>query len=48
MSWGTILMPTLGLALIAQACAVRAGRSRTLYFIYRTDAPPGGRRRLTL
>jgi hypothetical protein len=41
-----ILVPALGLALIAQAFAVRAGRSRTFYSIYRTDAPPWVRNRV--
>ena len=39
MSWGMVLVPALGLALVAQAFAVRAGHSRTFYLIYRTDAP---------
>ena len=46
MHWWLILVPALGVALMALAFAVRAGRSRSFYFIYRIDAPPWVRNRV--
>jgi len=46
MSWWLILLPALGVGLIALAVAVRAGRSRSFYLIYQTGAPPWVRNRV--
>jgi len=46
MHWWLILVPGLGVTLMALAFAIRAGRSRSFYFVYRTDAPPWVRNRV--